>query len=235
MLRSVAVSLCCVCIASACLDDSNPSATVFAPTLLSVDPATFLGSVRCGSELQKYVVTLFEVSTGRRVSLGSSPPTDCTTRTTFGTNKISAGNTYIAEIDGYDQVDIVPEGGNESGSRVINDRLTMTRVFPRWQTSCGEILEVIDGEVPDATLNPLRYPTIPLGNREVTFHGCLPFRAAELPDAGVVESGSPDGPPDATTSDAAQEAPEDASGADVDAGGEGGIAQPSPAAQQGQR
>jgi hypothetical protein len=213
MVRSVAVLVCCACVGSACVDDSSTSTTLYAPTLLTVDPLTFLGTVRCGSELQKFVVTLFDVTSGTPASLGSAPPTECTTPVTFGTGKITVGHAYIVEIDGYDR-DVVPEGGNDTGSRVMLDPTTLAHVFPRWATTCGQPIPIIrDGEAPpdaDAQVNPLRYPTIPLQNIEVTFHGCLPFRTAELPDAGADEP-PPDGPADAAMPDASSEAPEDAS------------------------
>lgn len=174
MLRSVAVCLWCACVVSACDGDTSPTLTVYAPTLLTADPATFLGNVRCGSEIRKYVVSVTDVSTGVPVDIGSSPPTDCTKLTTFGTSfgtvKVTSGRAYIAAIDGYDRDDITPEGGPDSNSRDMVDA-AMMKVFPRWKTTCGEIRVAVDGEVPDTSVNPIRYPTITLGNIEVTFHG----------------------------------------------------------------
>jgi hypothetical protein len=216
MVRSVAVLVCCACLGSACVDDSSTSTTVYAPTLLTVDPALFLGNVRCGSELRKYVVTLYDV-TETQASLGSAPPTECTKPVTFGTGKITAGHAYTVAIDGYDRDDIVPEGASDSGSRFMVDPTTLVRVPPRWTTTCGEPLPVIpDGEAPDADaqINPLRYPTIPLQNIEVTVHGCFPFRVAEGPDAAVDDAPA-DGLPDAAPADGPVEAPEDASGPDA--------------------
>jgi hypothetical protein len=204
MIRSVVVTLCCAFAASACVDDSSTVTAIYAPTLLTADPSTFLGNVRCGSELRQYVVTLFSVENGSSGSLGSAPPTDCSTPTTFGTPKIAAGGAYIAEIDGYDQV-VVPEGGMDSSSRVMNDPTTMAHVAPRFTTSCGVATPLVDGAVP-ADANPLRYPTITLPNVEVTFRGCLPLHLAE-----VIDAGSPDSPADATTSDAGDDASVDAS------------------------
>jgi hypothetical protein len=225
MLRSVAVCLVGALVASACDDSSGTVLQLYAPTLLSADPATFLGDVRCGSELRKYVVTVFDVSTGTAEKLGSSPPTDCTKPTTFGTKfgsgttKVDRGRAYIAAIDGYDRDDITPEGGTESGLRTMLDA-SMTEVPPRWTTTCGEIIVAVDGEVPDTQLNPLRYPTVTLSNIEVTFQGCLPLRRAEVPDGGVVDA-SPDSPTDTTTPDAAEEPSEDGSSPDADGGSAG--------------
>jgi hypothetical protein len=212
MVRSIAVGLCCACFASACVDDSSSITSVYSPTLLTVDPTTFLGTVRCGSDLHKYVVTLFDVSTGTPMSLGSAPPTECNTPTTFGTPKIASLLSYIAEIDGYDTDNIVPEGGNDSGSRVMVDATTMAPVAPHWTTTCGAVTDLVDGQAPpDVAFNPLREPTVPLANIEVTFHGCLPL-AVEMPDAGTTDGSSPDGPPDATTNDATEEAPDASAG-----------------------
>jgi hypothetical protein len=217
MLRPVAVSLCCVCLVSACVDDSSTNTTVFAPTLLTADPVTFLGTVRCGSELRKYVVTLFDVSTGSSVDLGSAPPTDCTLPTTFGTPIITSGRLYTAEIDGYDRDDIAPKDTTTAGSREMIDPMGAP-VAPRWTTSCGKLFVVsAEGSVPDGPLNPLRFPTVPLDNIEVVFHGCLPLQTEEMPDAGTVDGddASPaDGPADAATPDATDEPPEDASAPD---------------------
>src|SRR6185369_10817971 len=98
MLRSVAVCLVSALVASACDDDSGSVIQLYAPTLLTADPATFLGNVRCGSELRKYVVTVFDV-TGTPQNIGSSPPTDCTKLTTFGTSfgtiRLDRGRAYI--------------------------------------------------------------------------------------------------------------------------------------------
>ncbi len=213
MLRRVVVSLCCVSLLSACVGDDTANTTIFAPTLLTADPMTFLGSVRCGSELRKYVVTLFDVSTGAAQEVGSGPPTDCTLPTTFGTPKIEGGRFYIAEINGYDRDDIAPKDSSITGSREMIDP-TGAPVAPRWTTTCGELRTASDdGAVFDAPLNPLRYPTEPLDNIEVVFHGCLPLRA-ELPDAGTVDgddASTTDGPADATTSDATEELPPEAS------------------------
>jgi hypothetical protein len=214
MLRRVVVTLCCVSLLSACVSDDTLNTTIFAPTLLTTDPMTFLGTVRCGSELRKYVVRLFDVSTGTALDAGSGPPTDCTLPTTFGTPKITADHFYIAEIDGYDRDDIAPKDSTTTGSHEMVDP-TGAPVAPRWTTTCGELVTASDdGSVPDAPANPLRFPTEPLDNIEVVFHGCLPLRTAEAPDAGTVDAddASPaDGPAD-TTSDATDEpSPEDAS------------------------
>jgi hypothetical protein len=199
MTRWTAVPLCCACFVAGCIGDSSSVTTVYAPTLLTADPSSFIGSVHCGAELRKYVVTLFDVTTGTAQQIATSPPTSCTTPTTFGTPIISSPHSYIADIDGYDRDDIVPQGGIDSGSRVMVDPTTMATVPPKWTTTCGEIVELTDGEVPaDVSVNPLRYPTLTLGNVEVILHGCLPLRPSELSsDAGSTDA-QPDEPTDTT-------------------------------------
>src|SRR5215471_2631695 len=133
MLRSVAVSLLCACFAAACGDDSSSTLALYAPTLLTVDPTSFqAANVSCGTELRKYVVTLFDVTGGMAANLGSAPPTECTLPTTFGIPMIQAGFPYVAEIDGFDREDILPQA---SGSRTMVDQATMmTKVEPKWTT-----------------------------------------------------------------------------------------------------
>ena len=205
----------------ACLDDSSTSTTIYAPTLLTVDPTSFLGTVRCGSDVFKYVVTLTQVLPGGALSnLGSAPPTECNTPTTFGTPKIVGGGYYIVEIDGYDRDDIVPQGGIDSGAREMRDPMTMAIVSPRYMTTCGEVHVPVDGDVPsDVKLNPLRFPTIALPNIEVIVHGCLPLRPAEPPDGGT-DGGDDGASPDGQT-DPAPDASDDVTGSGAGEAGPG--------------
>jgi hypothetical protein len=158
--------------------------------LLTADPAVFVGGVRCGPELRKYVVTLTDVTGGAMSIVGSSPPTDCTTLTSFGRPTLMPLHFYIAAIDGYDRDDIAPAMG-DAGARQMIDPATMAPVAPRWTTTCGEyIAPVADGATSDAAPNPIRYPTLTLEAVEVFLHGCLPLRPAEPSDGGA-ETGAP--------------------------------------------
>jgi hypothetical protein len=218
MLRFAAATLLgSACLVVACGDDSSTSLTGAVPTLLSADPSTFLGSVRCGAELRRYVVTVYDVTNG--ASPVSSPPTECTRQTSFESPPLVQDDFFVAEIDGYDRDDIIPRMGLE-GVRQMVDATTMEIVPPRWTTTCGEGGPLEASTLPDGAQNPIRSPTWLLGSVEVFLHGCLPLRPLETPDASV-DAATPDGQPNAT-SDASQEPSDDATGAGTDDSGESG-------------
>jgi len=217
MLRFAAATLLgSACWVVGCVDDPSTSLTGALPTLLSADPSTFLGSVRCGAELRKYVVTVYDVTNG--ASPVSSPPTECTKQTSFESPPLVVDDYFVAEIDGYDRDDIVPRMGLE-GVRQMVDPNTMEVVTPRWTTTCGEGGPLDASTLPDGAQNPIRSPTWLLGSVEVFLHGCLPLQPFETADAGL-DGAAPDGQPNATP-DASQGSPDDALGDDS---GEGGAA-----------
>jgi len=84
--------------------------------------------------MQRYVVTLFDVTTDVPFTLPSSGPTTCTRTTSFGF--VVPEHRYVARIDGYDRPEVVPLGGTSSGSPVMVDG-TGQFVAPRWQTACS--------------------------------------------------------------------------------------------------
>jgi hypothetical protein len=205
MLR-LAAPILSLCLVAGCLDDPSANLTYYAPMLLTADPGVFLGSVRCGSELKKYVVTLTDVTGGVIETAGSSPPTDCTKLTTFGRPTIQSLHFYVADIDGYDTDDIAPASDADGGTRQVIDTTTMAPVLRRWTTTCGEYaLTPADAQPSDAQPNPIRYPTLTLDAVEVFLHGCLPMRPAPPPEAG------PEAEPEASP-DGADEPADDAAG-----------------------
>jgi len=220
MLRFAAATLLgSMCWLVGCVDDPGTSLTGAFPTLLSADPSTFLGSLRCGAELRKYVVTVYDVTNG--ASPVSSPPTECTKQTSFESPPLVQDDYFVAEIDGYDRDDIVPRMGLE-GVRQMVDSTTMDVVPPRWTTTCGEGGPLEASTLPDGAQNPIRSATWLLGSVEVVLHGCLPLHPVETPDAGV-DGTAPDGQPNATP-DASQEPSDAAMGAGIDDSGEAGAA-----------
>ena len=191
------------------------------PTLLTVDPALFRGTVPCGAPgLVHYVATLTDVSAPE--TLPSSAPTSCENYASFGrpladqpgARGIQVDHLYVALIEGYDREVYVPTGSE--GSRTMFDKATNEPVAPRWITSCGQNLWVVadagsDTEADSGGLtiveddagsdaapppfNTLRFPTQAILNREVTVRGCYPLSSALGPDASVGDAGTSDAEP----------------------------------------
>jgi hypothetical protein len=125
---------------------NNSTATlvgVTPSTAVSVDPAEFLGDVKCGTdkgEMQLYVATLTDVSPRDVLHIGigqlvlpSSNPTGCGIPVLF--ENILNGREYAAAVDGYDRGDIKPLA---PGSRTMVVASTGAYVAPRWSTTCGQ-------------------------------------------------------------------------------------------------
>lgn len=112
-------------------------------TLLSIEPASFIGDARCSNEggaLQSYVVTLFDHTDATHIAtLPSSPPTSCSQALAF--RFVLPGHVYTAEIDGYDAptTSVEPAGGAASGSRSVVPVGGDTELTPRWTASCGAV------------------------------------------------------------------------------------------------
>jgi hypothetical protein len=198
------------CFWAGCVGD--PSAYSIAPaiTLLSADPSTFLGAVRCGvpGGVQRYVVTLRDVGPQFRqeMSMPSSEPTPCSELVSFtplappldqSPPSLIRNDYYVARIQGYDRDDIVPRDGAGSGTEKMIDPVTAEPVLPRWTTGCGMATDTGS----DAAVNPLEFPTQVLASIEVFLHGCLPFEAIPATDAGA------DGDPTGEQPDGAREGP----------------------------
>jgi hypothetical protein len=222
-----------------CFGDANTNPQLGYPTLLTVDPASFRGTLSCGAPgLTRYVVTLTDLSNedGGFLTLPSSPPVPCDSIISFsrpsgavGNQYIVAGHYYIGEIDGYDREDVTPA---ELGSRTMVDS-TGAVVVPRWTTTCGEIPRQLidagdlDGGAADAPppYNPLRFPTVVPGTFDALLRGCLPLAETSPPDASTADVSvdrHPDAPeePDGGADGTVEAASEDA-GDGGDAGGDG--------------
>jgi len=186
--------------AAACSDSSNTtSSSGEYPTLLTVDPLLFRGSLPCGAPfLERYVATVTDVSVDAASPAAASLPTPCQNPVSFGDKVVAIYHYYTAVIDGYDRDDIAPEA---PGQRPMYDA-AKNLVLPRWTTTCGELLVDGDGGADadaeaDATtvITPymrLRAPTFAIGQVDVVMHGCLPFVESPAPDASVPDASEPD-------------------------------------------
>lgn len=156
LASSLPAGLALLFVASCAATTDTTTLSAVVPTSLTVDPATFLGTVVCSNQpgaLKSYVATLTEASVNHpRTDLASSPPTPCSQAVSF--RYVQNGHDYTVAIDGYDQPAsaLVPCGGEQSGSRLMLPSspasslacaaaLTAGAVpaTPRWQTSCGDV------------------------------------------------------------------------------------------------
>jgi hypothetical protein len=139
----------CAACSSSSGESEEPS-----PTLVTVAPSTFGEGVLCGDfpgAWKSYVATLTDVTDpARPFVLASSNPVPCSMPVSF--SWVIPGNKYVAEIDGYEQGNLVSFGGVSSGSRHVVDPATGQDVKPRWQTACGKETEAGQGEPTTAFL-----------------------------------------------------------------------------------
>jgi hypothetical protein len=210
-------------LSTGCYDTSNTITTADYPTVLTVDPTLFRGTVRCGAPgLVSYVVTLVDVTRADIVTpTKTTVPVPCQSTVSFGEPPIisSPPHYYTAAIDGYDR-DVKPAAPD---SRDMVDKSTDEPVAPKWLTNCGVVPP--PAPAPDAEAdvsnappyNPLLFPTLALGKTEVIIHGCLPLEPAPVPDASAGDGAIDDG---GTVEDAAP--PDDASAETSDAAGPDG-------------
>ena len=151
-----ALALLVVAGCAATTDSTTSTAT--APTSITVNPSSFLGSVACSNQpgaLKSYVATLKDVTStapGSSFTLPSSPPTPCSQSVVF--RYVQVGHEYTLTIDGYDALaaDLTPCGGASSGSRYVfaadpppvsDCAAAITAgsvpVKPRWTTGCSDV------------------------------------------------------------------------------------------------
>jgi hypothetical protein len=150
---------------AACSSSSGESVEP-SPTLVTVAPSTFGQGVLCGDfpgAWKSYVATLTDVTDpARPFVLASSNPVPCSMPVSF--SWVVPGNKYVAEIDGYEQSNLVSYGGMSSGSRHVVDPATGQDVKPRWQTVCGKETEAAEGE-----------PTMAFLQSNVVVRDCAPL------------------------------------------------------------
>jgi hypothetical protein len=191
--------------AAACSDSSNTTSTGGEyPTLLTIDPLLFRGTLPCGAPgLERYVATVTDLSVDAASPVASSLPTPCQTLVSFGDKVVAMYHYYTAVIDGYDRADIEAV---EPGQRQMRDAATKEAVAPAWTTTCGEVPgfadddkdAAVDEDVEASTGNGLtpytrlRSPTFAIGQTDVVMHGCLPFVVSPAADASVPDASVPD-------------------------------------------
>jgi hypothetical protein len=203
--------------ASACITGSNTLDVPTTLTMITADPAAFVGSSACGTRLRRYVVTLADVTEASARQLLSSPPTPCTQLVSFteiltGVPSdpgipIVVGELYVGAIDGYDSDDLTPDF---AGSPSMHDS-TGAHVAPRWSTTCGQwpssLLDASqttgDSAIPPSLLAPVQAKQ----STEVFLLGCVPFADPISPGS---ESSEPDAGP-GVTNDASQDDAENGS------------------------
>lgn len=153
--------------ATAC-DSSGGIASTTSATLLSVIPSSFSGDTVCGNfqgAWRTYVATLTDVTNpDEPFVLASSVPVDCAMPVSF--SWVVPGHSYTAQVDGYDRADLVPYGGENSGSRRMLDPETQTEVPPRWISTCG----ISDDD------NPQSVATICLAYNNMIVRDCTVFK-----------------------------------------------------------
>lgn len=131
---------------------SETTATGVTPlTAIAVDPAQFIGDVKCGEEagdMVRFVATLSDVSPHGDLGIGSatlilpsSAPTSCHVPVLF--EGVLVGHEYQARVDGYDRENIAPLAKGSS-SMVVSTQIdgavppdVGAYVPPRWTTTCG--------------------------------------------------------------------------------------------------
>jgi hypothetical protein len=213
---------------AACFDTSSNVTSGTYPTILTVDPSLFRGTLPCGAPgLVQYVATVTDIDVRAPETLPPSPPISCENYASFGEPRpedpnargIKIDHLYIGVIDGYDRpVELAQDG------RTIVDVDTKEVVLPRWTTTCGQSPWALPeaGTDPEAdaggalaspqedagtdtppVFNTLRLPTQVIWKKEVVLRGCYPLASTPGPDASVGDAN--------TGADAPSEPPRDAS------------------------
>jgi hypothetical protein len=168
--------------------DTNTTTVLVTPTLITLDPGQFRGALSCtdAGPLHRYVATLYDESVSPRFALPSSGPVPCSAPVSFA--YVVPGHVYSAEIQAYDDADLVPLGGDGSGSPRMLKRSSGEPVTPRWTTSCGEVAAdagapSVDAATDGGPVGTPRGPTLSVAYVNVTIDTCLPLAstATEAP------------------------------------------------------
>jgi len=137
------VAIICGLLPLSCSSNSTSATTTESQTLIGVDPANFVASNACGSQLMSYVATLYDdtgaggvgdagVSAGSFL-VASTPPKSCSEATVF--SDVVAAHAYRVDLQGYTQLaaDLEPA---TSGSNAMLLQDDSSYVKPTWTASC---------------------------------------------------------------------------------------------------
>jgi hypothetical protein len=140
------VALASLGLVASCSTAASTTGTQTAPTMVSIEPSAFLGSVACSGApggLESYVATLVDVTDpDAPFALPSALAAPCSLPVGF--YYVVGGHTYTALVDAYDvpASSLVPCGGGSSGARrmlpVGKTDCARDAVAPRWSSACGQ-------------------------------------------------------------------------------------------------
>jgi hypothetical protein len=187
---------------NACSEDTTPAPSVVHPTLISVTPEDFLGTVPCvdaPGAMRSYVATIWHMGPREAPTtdpaiepqpdwfpLPSSGPIPCTQSVGFA--RVIPDHRYYAEIRGYDRpnlVQLLPS------VEVLFDADTGERVVPRWSTQCTRSVRPRAGDAPaaedgESDLPPEEFGVTARLSTVRTIHGCNELVDAEPSDVNSV-------------------------------------------------
>lgn len=120
-----------------CSSNNSSTSTPEAQTLIGIEPQDFVAAGACGSKLELYVGTLWDVTGPERVlaagsegvawsrfAVASSPPTACTDSIVFA--NVIPYHAYEVEIEGYDRADIEPLAAGTSAMSIGGEYVAPT-------------------------------------------------------------------------------------------------------------
>lgn len=151
--------------------DTSGLPTATAVTSIYVDPAFFLGDLKCApteGSMRSYVASIYDVTVDQLVTLPATPPTSCAAGVTF--RQVVVGHKYRIKIDGYDLAPeaLEPLGGPASGSRTMTLKVASgvgPVVTPKWSTHCNDVTAEQDTQVNIASCAPFAEAPSPTGVR----------------------------------------------------------------------
>lgn len=137
------VAVVCELLPLGCSSSSTSDATTESQTLIGIDPADFVASNACGSQLMSYVATLYDdtgaagledsgVSTSSFL-VASTPPKSCSEATVF--SNVIAAHAYRVDLQGY-SLPATELIGAASGSNAMLLQSDSSYVPPTWTASC---------------------------------------------------------------------------------------------------
>lgn len=164
--------ICLALLSFGCSSTNTSTTTPEAQTLIGVDPKDFMEAGVCGTQIQRYVATLTDVTGPDGVVasgtegvawtpfvVGSSPPTSCADSIVFG--NVVAYHAYEVKVDGYDRTDIQPLANGSSAMGVEG-----AYIAPRSTAACNAWTDNDGGVEPG-----ISYPNITVMLRNCTKFG----------------------------------------------------------------